>query len=283
MEKLIMEFLTYLISNADKITAAAGIIIVVVILAYLVNEIGKRTESQSRRDDEFKTQLLELHTRTAGNNERIVTLMEVHEKAALERSQAQEVRDKERSELARQQTDALTKITDYLAVVDETKKTVDTIQSITSRIPGSVSDLGTDMTGLIDRRTQDVNTNIEKLQVQLETSLQLVEGAIKKLQPRLDGIAEIQDSHVENESQRHTELVTEVRSIGSVLSTVIALVDTVHQLVKSLITLPAPEIWNEETETTAIIPPKKLVDDDGNVKSLPLAGNDNPENLDKAS
>src|SRR5688572_4099794 len=110
MEKLIMEFFTYLIGNADKITAAAGIIIVVIILAYLVNEIGKRTESQSRRDDEFKTQLLELHTRTAGNNERIVTLMEVHEKAAMERATAQESRDKERSELARQQTVALTKI-----------------------------------------------------------------------------------------------------------------------------------------------------------------------------
>jgi hypothetical protein len=29
-------------------------------------------------------------------------------------------------------------------------------------------------------------------------------------------------------------------------------------------TLPAPETWNEETETTAIIPPKKLADDDNN-------------------
>ena len=267
MEKLMVDLFTYLITNADKITAAIGIIIVVVILANLVDKITKRADAQSTRDDALNNRLLDLHGKT-------VILLEIHEKAAQERAAAQEIRDKERIEISRSQTEALSKISDYLSVVGDTKKTVDTIHAVAVHTQGSVSDLGTDMTGLITRRSEDVNQHVDNLKKALEQSLDLIENAIKKMQPRLDGIAEIQESHVEAQSARHGELVTEIRSVGSAISTITVVMDNAYHLLEQLqtqilpSTQPIPELlWTteiEEAEPTAIIPPRKLADDDGN-------------------
>lgn len=213
IEKMLMDFLTFLISNADKISAAIGIIIVVLILAYLVNEIGKRTEAQSKRDDIFKTQLLDLHTKTAGNNERIVTLLEVHEKAALERYQVQDLRDRDRLAFLRQQTEAMTKITDNLSIISETKVAIDTIQATQAHTEVLVTQVGTDVKDTVQ---QAAARNLEGYKDTIRENYELILGAVDNVHTVL---GEIKKDMIAQQGQHNTDVITKLHFIGEALAT----------------------------------------------------------------
>lgn len=227
MEKLLMDFFNYLIANADKITAAVAMIIVIVILRQLVNDIGKRTEEQFKRDDERQIKILDLYGKITDSIDRQVTISERHETAAKERATEQEKRDTERITLHQHQIKVLQDMVAYLPVMSETKATVDTIENTVLRIPGNVADMRTDLTALIDRRHAETLSKIEQ-------SFQLIENALKTLQARLDDAVTVQDAHVESEGTRHSAMVVEIRAIADVLKIISNVLENTHSLVQAL-------------------------------------------------
>ena len=163
---------------------------------------------------------------------------------------------------------------------------------------GSILEIHTTTHGALTKKIDDsMYTFVETAKVTNTTvdsqkeELQLLIKSNDTLASRLDDLIAIDESHVLDEGTRHeilrkdnSEHKAELVAIKNALLTGNSILENILKRIEgSTQPLPAPETWNEETETTAIIPPKKLVDEDGNVKSLPLAGNDTPENLDKAS
>lgn len=205
----IEQFIRILIENFPNIGITG-------VLAFLIWYIVSQHGQSTKRDDDFRLELLKV-----ASNQSV--LFEKHEQAAKERAAEQErigkardERDRERIEISRKQMETLTTITQHLGVIDSTKAAIDTIHATQIHLQGSVSDLNTDLTGVVNRRAAE---NLEIYKTTVRDSFQLVEAALVKVNSRLDGMAEIQDSHVEAQGQRHTETINEFRAIASGLST----------------------------------------------------------------
>jgi len=254
MDKIMEQIIALLIQNFADIGTAGTLVF---LIYYIVNQHGK---SNSREDD-FRSELLKVHSRHVDISSQNNELLAKHTEEAKSRYLEQQQRNMEQQAFTKQQTEAMNKMVSYLTVIGETKSTVDSIQSLAIHTQGSVADLGTDITGLIQRRTDDVNQHVDSLKQALEQSLELVENAIKKMQPRIDGIADIQETHVEAQGLRHSELITEIRSMASALGTINVVMESAYQLLERLQsqivpvaispdTIPIPELQLPEDSSS---------------------------------
>jgi hypothetical protein len=120
--------------------------------------------------------------------------------------------------------------------------------------------------------------------------LTLVNKSIGNLAMRIDDLIAIDETHVLDEGKRHDNLRDDNREHKAELVAIKDALQTSNGILENIlkrmanntqpIPLPTPETWNEDTEATVIIPPKKLVDEDGNVKPLPHAVDPKPDNED---
>lgn len=260
-----MDFITFLITNADKIGAAAGMIIVIIILRSLVNDIGKRQAAQSERDDAVQIKILDLYTRITDSINRQVAISEAHETAAKERAIEQEKRDTERMTLHQQQIKVLQDMVAYLPVMSETKARVDTIHATQVHLEGSMANMGTDIIRVV---TQSAADNLENYKKALSDGLSLVENALKKMQPRIDEIDKLQESHVEAEGQRHVEVLTEIRSLTSAMNTVNLVMNNTYHLLEQMQQL-SPENTQPITLSPRSTSVEALLDDTPIVSDVP--------------
>lgn len=234
---------TILIENFPNIGITG---VLAFLIWYIIAEHGK----SNKRDDDFRLELLKVAAQQS-------SLFERHEQAAKERAAEQErlgkerdARDRERVEISRKQTEALAKITEHLNIVDATKSTVDTIHAAQVHLQGSVSDLGTDLTGVVNRRAAE---NLEVYKTTVRDSFQLVEAALIKVNQRLDDMV-TQDNAA----------VAELRAISTGLETLKELLKQAQQLPQEPIP-PLPLL--SETLPHAGIEPQTNTEDTENKKS----------------
>lgn len=231
-----------LINNADKLGAAIAFMIVTAVLVFylakifngmtnVIDRISERAEAQAQREDVFQTRLLDLHTKTVGNNDKLVSLLEISEKAAIERTEAQLEREKVRDARDDKQAvyiEQLNKVQQdmvaYLPVMSETKAAVDTIHATQLHTEGLVTQVGASMADTVREAAavnlegykQQIRESYKEVETTVKTSFELIEGAVKKIHERLDNIPDAK----------------ELEAIASGLNTLLTVAQNTYQLVQ---------------------------------------------------
>jgi len=233
---LMQQFWLALIGNADKISAAVAFMIITGVIVYLlwrifnsmasvIDRISERAEAQAQREDVFQTRLLDLHTKTVNNNDKITSLMDKHENAARERSLSQEQRDQERLEFSRKQTDAMTKIINYLGVLGETKIIVDNVETTVTRMQGHVADMQTDLPALITRKAGEAHNDIETVVAAINRNYELTGRTLDNITKQLAKMT----STIEDTNQARA-----IHTLSETLGIVLSVVTNSHKLVESI-------------------------------------------------
>lgn len=220
-------FFTTLLENFSSIGLTG-------VLAFLIYYIIGTHSKEGQNQTAFQHRLLDLNAQTISTNDRIVTsnekmiaLLDSHDKLAQERSDAQYIRDEKHLR-------TLEKIANYIPVLDSTQVTIGKIETGVVAAQSNIAGLQADIPALINLKHDEQLTKITDIQKTIEKSFQLIENALKKLQARLDESVDVQGSNVEVQGSRHSSLMTEMSAIAEVLKTVNLVVENVHTLVQTL-------------------------------------------------
>lgn len=233
IENLMTEFWLALLNNIDKIGIAGAFIIVTGVIVYylvqlftrmatVVDKMSERAEMQAQRDDVFQTRLLDLHDKSVGNNDKIVSLLDKHETAAQERADAQFIRDGQRLQ-------TLERIAEYLTVLDKTSDIVDSIEITATRIQGNIADMQTDIPTLIERKHSETRRDIAGIKDVMSKNYELIEQALSKLKDQSEEILQrIPDDSASVELRQILE--TQTATLGIVQN----VVTNNHRLLESM-------------------------------------------------
>lgn len=230
------DFMQWLITTLLENFSSIGLTgILVFLIYYIIGTHSKEGQTQTA----FQNRLLDLNAQTIATNDKIVTsnekvvaLLDSHDKQAQERSDAQFIRDKEHLR-------TLEKIANYIPILDSTHTSIGKIESSVVAADSKLAGIQADIPQLINQKHDEQLTKIMDIQKTIEKSFQLIENALKKLQVRLDETVDVQGANVEVQGTRHNTLMTEMSAIADVLKTVNLVVENVHTLVQTLQVIPS--------------------------------------------
>jgi hypothetical protein len=222
-----------------------------------IKSIKAKAEAEQITADKHNTQkLIEV---IAASNDRFQKVIDVKSERQLESDKMQHETNKMFLDAVNRQTSAVVNLSELIEIQSEhytgfVDKLDNTLKTVETFARDNRADMTTALGLSVTHRAENENT-------------------LRSIQQTIHSIAtDVRDIITKNENQQTQTLVAinaKLQSLESSVSTLIAPRPTLLNDTMPLPDLPQavdtqPETWNEDTETTAIIPPRKLADDDDN-------------------